>query len=471
MITFVVSVLALVLGYVFYGAFVERVLGIDANRQTPAYTRQDGVDYIPMPLWKVFLIQFLNIAGTGPIFGAIGGILFGPAAYLWIVLGCIFGGAVHDFMSGMISLRKDGASLPEIVGDELGLGVRQVMRVFSLLLMVMVGAVFVTTPAGLLEGLTPTSGFIGGKTFWCIIIFCYYMMATLLPIDTLIGKIYPVFGLALLIMAAGVFIGIFSHSGPMPEITEAFHTHHPKGLSIFPFLFITIACGAISGFHATQSPMMARCLKNERYGRIAFYGAMITEGFVALIWAAAAIKYAGGTSEGLALKMNGNPANIVNFICNDWMGRIGAVLAILGVVAAPITSGDTALRSARLITADFLHFPQNTVPKRLAVSVPIFAISAVLMLIDFAVLWRYFGWFNQTLSIFTLWAITAYLYRHGRRYIITLIPAIFMTSVCSTYILLAPEGLSLPPVWGYSIGLVFTAVLSVVAIRYITKKV
>ncbi|MBP5668330.1 MAG: carbon starvation protein A [Salinivirgaceae bacterium] len=469
MITFIVSVLALVLGYVFYGAFVERVLGIDANRQTPAYTRQDGVDYIPMPLWKVFLIQFLNIAGTGPIFGAIGGILFGPAAYLWIVLGCIFGGAVHDFMSGMISLRKDGASLPEIVGDELGLGVRQVMRVFSLLLMVMVGAVFVTTPAGLLEGLTPTSGFIGGKTFWCIIIFCYYMMATLLPIDTLIGKIYPVFGLALLIMAAGVFIGIFSHSGPMPEITEAFHTHHPKGLSIFPFLFITIACGAISGFHATQSPMMARCLKNERYGRIAFYGAMITEGFVALIWAAAAIKYAGGTSEGLALKMNGNPANIVNFICNDWMGRIGAVLAILGVVAAPITSGDTALRSARLITADFLHFPQNTVPKRLAVSVPIFAISAVLMLIDFAVLWRYFGWFNQTLSIFTLWAITAYLYRHGRRYIITLIPAIFMTSVCSTYILLAPEGLSLPPVWGYSIGLVFTVVLSFFAIRYITK--
>lgn len=470
MITFIVSVLALVLGYVFYGAFVERVLGVDANRQTPAYTRQDGVDYIPMPLWKVFLIQFLNIAGTGPIFGAIGGILFGPAAYLWIVLGCIFGGAVHDFMSGMISLRKDGASLPEIVGDELGLGVRQVMRVFSLLLMVMVGAVFVTTPAGLLEGLTPTSGFIGGKTFWCIIIFCYYMMATLLPIDTLIGKIYPVFGLALLIMAAGVFIGIFSHSGPMPEITDAFHTHHPKGLSIFPFLFITIACGAISGFHATQSPMMARCLKNERYGRIAFYGAMITEGFVALIWAAAAIKYAGGTSEGLALKMNGNPANIVNFICNVWMGRIGAVLAILGVVAAPITSGDTALRSARLITADFLHFPQNTVPKRLAVSVPIFAISAVLMLIDFAVLWRYFGWFNQTLSIFTLWAITAYLYRHGRRYIITLIPAIFMTSVCSTYILLAPEGLSLPPVWGYSIGLVFTAVLSVVAIRYIIKK-
>lgn len=469
MITFIVSVLALVLGYVFYGAFVERVFGIDANRQTPAFSKQDGVDYIPMPLWKVFLIQFLNIAGTGPIFGAIGGILFGPAAYLWIVLGCIFGGAVHDFMSGMISLRKDGASLPEIVGDELGLGVRQVMRVFSLLLMVMVGAVFVTTPAGLLEGLTPTSGFIGGKTFWCIIIFCYYMMATLLPIDTLIGKIYPVFGLALLIMAAGVFIGIFSHSGPMPEITEAFHTHHPKGLSIFPFLFITIACGAISGFHATQSPMMARCLKNERYGRIAFYGAMITEGFVALIWAAAAIKYAGGTSEGLALKMNGNPANIVNFICNDWMGRIGAVLAILGVVAAPITSGDTALRSARLITADFLHFPQNTVPKRLAVSVPIFAISAVLMLIDFAVLWRYFGWFNQTLSIFTLWAITAYLYRHGRRYIITLIPAIFMTSVCSTYILLAPEGLSLPPVWGYSIGLVFTAVLSFFAIRYIIK--
>lgn len=474
MVTFLVAVVALVLGYVFYGAFVERTFGVDVNRQTPAYSKQDGVDYMAMPLWKVFLIQFLNIAGTGPIFGAISGILFGPAAYLWIVFGCIFGGAVHDFLSGMISLRKDGASLPEIVGDELGHGVRQVMRVFTLFLMVMVGAVFVTTPAGLLSALTPTSGFWGGATFWGIIIFSYYLLATLLPIDTLIGKIYPIFGVALLVMAVGVFTGIFTHEGAMPEITDAFHTHHPTKLPIFPFLFITIACGAISGFHATQSPMMARCLKSERHGRIAFYGAMITEGFVALIWAAAAIKYAGGESANLAQVMTvdgkANPANIVNFICNDWMGRMGAILAILGVVAAPITSGDTALRSARLITADFLRFKQDKVWKRLAVSLPLFVLSGILMLVKFEILWRYFGWFNQTLSIFTLWAITAYLYRKGKCYLITLIPAIFMTAVCSTYILVERDGLALPLVVGYVIGACFTVVLSAFAIRYITKK-
>lgn len=474
MITFIVAVLALVIGYVFYGAFVEKVFGVDSSRQTPAYTKQDGIDYIPMPLWKVFLIQFLNIAGTGPIFGAIGGILFGPAAYLWIVFGCIFGGAVHDFLSGMVSLRKNGASLPEIVGDELGRNVRFIMRLFTLFLMVMVGAVFVTTPSQLLGALTPTDGFWGSYTFWCIVIFIYYIMATLLPISTLIGKIYPIFGLALLIMAVGVFAGIFTHPGEMPEITDAFHSHHPKGLPIFPYLFITIACGAISGFHATQSPMMARCLKNERYGRIAFYGAMIAEGFVALIWAAAAIRYANGTSESLAGLMvvdgKSNPANIVNFICNDWLGRIGAVLAILGVVAAPITSGDTALRSARLITADFLHFPQDKVWRRLAVSLPIFVLSGVLMFINFDVLWRYFGWFNQTLSIFTLWALTSYLYRKKKNYYITLFPAIFMTAVCSTYILLAPEGFGLPPIVGYTFGLCFTAFLSIATVQGIKSR-
>src|SRR5574344_1114841 len=311
MVTFITSLLLLVLGYVVYGAFVDKVFGSDPQRQTPCYTSRDDVDYIPMPTWKVFLIQFLNIAGTGPIFGAIQGILFGPGAYLWIVLGCIFGGAVHDFMSGMISLRKDGASLPEIIGNELGTGVRQIMRVFSLLLMVMVGAVFVTTPAGLLEVLTPTNGFWGSTQFWSIVIFIYYILATLLPIDALIGRIYPLFGAALLFMAVGVFAGIFLKEGNMPEITDAFSSHHPKGLPIFPFLFITIACGAISGFHATQSPMMARCIKKEKYGRFAFYGAMIAEGFIALIWAAAAIKYANGSTENLAQTMNNNPANIV----------------------------------------------------------------------------------------------------------------------------------------------------------------
>lgn len=470
MITFIVAIIALFLGYFFYGAFIEKVFGIDNNRPTPAYTMQDGVDYIPMPLWKIFLIQFLNIAGTGPIFGAIGGILFGPAAYLWIVLGCIFGGAVHDFMSGMISLRKDGASLPEIIGNELGTGVRQIMRVFSLLLMVMVGAVFVTTPAGLLESLTPTDGFWGSTQFWSIAIFIYYILATLLPIDALIGRIYPLFGAALLFMAVGVFSGIFLNEGNMPEITEAFQSHHPKGLPIFPFLFISIACGAISGFHATQSPMMARCIKKEKYGRFAFYGAMIAEGFIALIWAAAAIKYANGSTENLAQTMNNNPANIVNFICNDWMGRLGAILAVLGVVAAPITSGDTAFRSARLITADFLHFPQDKIWKRMIISLPLFAISGALMMINFDVLWRYFGWFNQTLSIFTLWAITVYLYKNRKCFYVSLVPAIFMTAVCSTYILMAPEGLGLSATLGYTIGAAFTMILSTITIVYMRKQ-
>ena len=386
------------------------------------------------------------------------------------MLGCIFGGAVHDFMSGMISLRKDGASLPEIIGNELGTGVRQIMRVFSLLLMVMVGAVFVTTPAGLLESLTPTDGFWGSTQFWSIAIFIYYILATLLPIDALIGRIYPLFGAALLFMAVGVFSGIFLNEGNMPEITEAFQSHHPKGLPIFPFLFISIACGAISGFHATQSPMMARCIKKEKYGRFAFYGAMIAEGFIALIWAAAAIKYANGSTENLAQTMNNNPANIVNFICNDWMGRLGAILAVLGVVAAPITSGDTAFRSARLITADFLHFPQDKIWKRMIISLPLFAISGALMMINFDVLWRYFGWFNQTLSIFTLWAITVYLYKNRKCFYVSLVPAIFMTAVCSTYILMAPEGLGLSATLGYTIGAAFTMILSTITIVYMRKQ-
>ncbi len=467
MVTFIVAVVALILGYVFYGAFVEKVIGVDSNRQTPAFTNQDGVDYIPMPLWRVFLIQFLNIAGTGPIFGAIAGILFGPAAYLWIVFGCIFIGAMHDYMSGMISLRKGGASLPEFIGDELGSGVRLVMRIMTLILLIMVGAVFVTTPAGLLSDLTSDWGTFGSTTFWCIVIFVYYVLATLLPIDVLIGRIYPLFGIALLVMAVSVCVGIFTQEGSMPEITDAFHSHHPKGLPIFPFLFITVACGAISGFHATQTPMMARCIKNEKYGRFAFYGAMITEGFVALIWAAATIKYCDNNYEQLA--SFSNPAQVVNLICNTWMGKIGAALAILGVVAAPITSGDTVFRSARLITSDFLHFPQNKIWKRLVISLPLFLASAILMTINFNILWRYFGWINQTLSLFTLWAITVYLYKQGKCFYISLIPAIFMTSVCTTYILLAPEGFALSSVVGYTIGAVFTVALSAVVIVYMRK--
>lgn len=455
MITFCSALLLLVLGYVLYGVLVEKVFGADASRPTPCRTMNDGVDYMPLPMWKVYLIQFLNIAGTGPVFGAILGILYGPAAYLWIVFGCIFGGAVHDYLLGMISLRKGGASLPEIVGDELGAGVRLVMRVFSLMLLVLVGTVFVTTPAGLLASMTGGWGMFGTPVFWSIVIFAYYVLATLLPVDALIGRIYPVFGLALLFMAAGVLAGIFTHDGWMPEITSAFENHHPDSrLSIFPMLFITIACGAISGFHATQSPMMARCMKNERTGRHVFYGAMITEGIVAMIWAAAAIKYAGGYRELSDLMSAGgksNPAVIVNFICRDWLGAAGAVLAILGVVAAPITSGDTAFRSARMITADFLHYRQHTIVRRLAVSLPLFLIAAALMTINFDILWRYFAWFNQTLSIFTLWAATVWLSRRHKAYWISLFPALFMTAVCTSYILVAPEGFGLP--YGLSCGL------------------
>ena len=473
MVTFIVSLLLLILGYVFYGALVDNTFGADPKRQTPCYTSRDGVDYMPMPTWKVFLIQFLNIAGTGPIFGAIQGILFGPGAYLWIVLGCIFGGAVHDYLSGMISLRKNGASLPEIVGDELGSGARMGVRVMSLVLMILVGTVFATTPADILDGMMVDDGFLWSKYFWVIIIFAYYILATLLPIDKLIGRIYPVFGLALLIMAVGLGYGIFTQDGVMPEITEAFSNHHPTSvIPIFPGLCITIACGAVSGFHATQSPMMARCLQNERYGRPIFYGAMITEGMVALIWAAAAIKFAeslnvqGDTPyEKLVAAMinpetgKPSPAVLVNAICSSWLGKVGAILAVLGVVAAPITSGDTAFRSARLITADFMHYKQNRVYKRVLLSVPIFLLSGVLMFINFDILWRYFAWFNQSLSVITLWAVTVWLTRRsvkeGRKpyaFLIALIPALWMTLVCSTYIIIAPEGFQLNYIVAYVMG-------------------
>ncbi len=479
MITFIVSFLLLILGYVLYGAFVDKVFGVDSQRQTPCYTLRDGVDYMPMPTWKVFLIQFLNIAGTGPIFGAIQGILFGPAAYLWIVLGCVLGGAVHDYMSGMISLRKNGASLPEIVGDELGSVARIALRVMALVLMILVGAVFVTTPAGLLANMIGGDSMLGENLFWIIIIFAYYLLATLLPIDKLIGRIYPIFGIALLLMGVGLIYGILAYDGNIPEITEAFSNHHPAStMPIFPGMCITIACGAVSGFHATQSPMMARCLKNEKHGRPIFYGAMITEGLVALIWAAAAIKFADSfdvTKYGMtgdeapyaklwALMTNGgtsnaNPAVLVNVLCTTWLGKVGAVLAILGVVAAPITSGDTALRSARLIAADFMHYKQNRIYKRLILSLPIFVISGVLMFVKFDVLWRYFAWFNQSLAVVTLWAITVWLTKRSAAegtkkyaFLVTLVPALWMTIVCSTYIFIAPEGFQLHHFIAYLLG-------------------
>jgi carbon starvation protein CstA len=462
MITFVVSILVLILGYFFYGRVVERAFGSDSKRDVPAYTMQDGVDFVPMPTWKIFMIQFLNIAGRGPLFGAIMGIMYGPAAFLWIVLGTIFGGAVHDYLSGMLSLRNGGASLPEIVGKYLGVPVKYVMRIFSLFLMILVGAVFVSGPAGLLANLTNGSISV---LWWTVIVFAYYILATLLPIDKLIGKIYPIFGAVLLFMAFGIMIAMFVNNAPIAELSDGLHNRQDNSiLPIFPMMFVSIACGAISGFHATQSPMMARCLKNERYAKPVFFGAMVSEGIVALIWAAAASSFF-GSIEGLQsfvgnLASTANkPAEVVNIISFSWLGKFGGVLAILGVIAAPLTSGDTALRSARLIAADFLKISQKTIVKRLLISLPIFVLTFFILMINFDVLWRYFAWCNQTLAVFTLWAITVYMFREKKNYWLSFIPAIFMTLVSVSYIVIAPEGFNLPIWIGYLVATIVTIFL------------
>jgi carbon starvation protein A len=478
MISFTIALAVLIIGYFTYGIFVSRVFGQDATRPTPVTRLADGVDYVALPTWKIFLIQFLNIAGLGPIFGAIMGVMFGPAAFLWIVFGTIFAGAVHDYLSGMLSLRRDGASLPEIVGQELGGGVKLVMRVFALLLMILVGAVFVYNPADLLAMLTPESL---DKMFWIVVIFAYYMLATLLPIDKLIGKLYPLFGLALLFMAFGILTMLYVHWDAMPEIWEGFYNHKadPEANPIFPMMFVSIACGAISGFHATQSPMMARCLRNEKHARPVFYGAMVTEGVVALIWAAAAIAFTGGYDGLQAFLGNGSPAILVNDVSRTWLGTFGGILAVLGVIAAPITSGDTALRSARLIAADFIGMSQKQIGKRLLISVPIFVTCFVIMLLPYDALWRYFAWCNQVLAVFTLWALTVYLAKRRRLYVITLIPAMFMTAVTVTYIFFAPEGLgSITEVmWGtrpeymtsVGIGLGATLLLTLLFARFLSR--
>ncbi|KAB2827370.1 MAG: carbon starvation protein A, partial [Paludibacter sp.] len=421
--TFIISIIVLILGYLVYGRISERIFGMDANKPTPAVATPDGVDFVTLPWWKVFLIQFLNIAGLGPIFGAVMGILFGQAAFLWIVFGTIFAGAVHDYMAGMMSVRMNGASQPELVGSQLGTSVKQFMRFFSLFLMVLVGAVFVSGPADLLAGLTPEAM---TSTWWAVIVFAYYILATLLPIDKIIGKIYPVFGVALLFMAVGIMVAILVNRAPVPELTTGIGNLHPKNLPVFPIMFVSIACGAISGFHATQSPLMARCIQNERFGRRIFYGSMVAEGIVALIWAAAASSFFGSIEglqqfiAGLAPTAN-KPAVVVDTISRSWLGPLGGILAMLGVIAAPLTSGDTALRSARLIVADFLNLEQKPMKNRLMISIPLFLITFLLLQLEFDVLWRYFAWFNQTLAVFTLWAITVYLSKQHRFYFISLV--------------------------------------------------
>lgn len=448
MTLFLISLALLIGGYAIYAAIVEKAVAIDPSAATPATRLNDGVDYMPMAPWRVFLIQFLNIAGLGPIFGAIMGVMFGPAAFLWIVFGTIFGGAVHDFLSGVMSLRNDGASLPELVGQQLGLRVKQVMAIFSVVLLILVGAVFILTPASLIASMTPD--WLDAK-FWTVAIFAYYILATLLPIDKVIGRLYPIFGLALLFMALGIMLVMIFGDVTIPAtLSEGLGNRlgeqadsHP----IFPMMFVSIACGAISGFHATQSPMMARCMTNERLARPIFYGAMVAEGIVALIWAAAAITFTGGYSQlGDYMAAEGHSAgSLVSDISLQWLGAAGGVLAILGVVAAPITTGDTALRSARLIIADALNFNQSNFKRRLAISLPLFALVFGVMMIDFSVLWRYFAWSNQTLSVFTLWAVTIWLARRGNWFYLSLVPAMFMTVVCVTYLFFAPspEGLGL----------------------------
>ena len=482
MITFIVAVVLLLLGYWLYSKLIERIIGVDPKRTTPAVAHPDGVDYVPMKPWRIFLIQFLNIAGVGPIIGAVMGAQFGTASFLWIVFGCILAGAVHDFIAGFISVRQDGASLPEIHGKYLGNGMKQFMRYFTVFLMILVGVVFVKTPASLLTGepFVPMTDegvpLFSADTllfFWIVVIFAYYLLATLLPIDKVIGKIYPIFGILLLAMAVAIVVAFVAHGIDLPEVWEHLSNQHPKGdaMPIFPMMFISIACGAISGFHATQSPLMARCMVNEKQARPIFYGAMIAEGVVALIWAAAAAYFFYGGDD--SLYHGEEDAGMVKLIANTWFPSAIAFITLLGVVAAAVTSGDTALRSARLIVADFMHIDQKPVPKRLLVALPIFAITAGLLIFavadkdGFAVIWRYFSWANQVLAMVTLWAVTVFLSKlHPTKgwYWITLLPALFMSMVTISFIMVAPgQGLGnlLPRPVGYAIAAALTIGLGV----------
>lgn len=484
MFSFLVSLVALVAGYFIYGRVVEKVFGVDSSRKTPAITKADGVDYIPMPAWKVYMIQFLNIAGTGPIFGAIMGAKFGPSAYLWIVFGCIFAGAVHDYMTGMLSIRNNGAGLPDLVGEYLGKGTKTFILAFSIIVLMLVGTVFVFSPA-LILGDVAGDGSKIAIMVWVGVIFLYYLLATLMPIDKIIGRIYPVFSFALLFMAVALMVCLFVKWPVLPEIWDGLGNLGESkcllsGQPVFPCLFITIACGAVSGFHATQSPLMARCVSDEKLGRPVFYGAMITEGIVALIWATVAswFFYGGGAAE-VGSGLSAAAPEVVVKVSEGWLGILGGILAILGVVAAPITSGDTAFRSARLIVADFLRLPQKPIRNRLIISIPLFILASFLLWYNIAdedgfnVIWRYFGWANQTLAVFMLWTATAYLvkYRGGMSFMLTLLPAAFMTAVCVTYLCVAKIGFNLPVTWNWYIGIsTFVLSLAVFSILYMRRK-
>ena len=467
MITFILCILLLIAGYFTYGKFVEKYFGTDPQRPTPAVSMEDGVDYKPMATWKIFVIQFLNIAGLGPIFGAIMGAAYGPAAYLWIVVGCIFMGAAHDFFSGMMSIRTNGANMPDIIGDNLGKTMKTVMNVVVCFLLLAVGVSFVTGPADLIASLTRMD-----KEIWLYIIFAYYILATLLPIDKIIGTIYPFMGAALLFMALGVGImliaGDISGAHEMVELTPAtlknWHSD-PENNIMIPMLFVVISCGAISGFHSTQSPLMARCLKNEKYARPVFYGAMVAEGIVAYFGGPEGLNSAateGIMIDGVLTKVT--PAIAVDMICKSWLGKVGAVIAVIGVVVCPITSGDPAFRSLRLTIADFLKSDQKPIMKRLLVSIPIFILAFICCKVDFSTLWKYVGIGNQILATIVLWTASAYFIKAGKSHWLCSIPASFLTFVCVSYFIMAPHvngGLHLSPVAGYVAGIAVALALLV----------
>ena len=474
MISLFISFAMLIFGYLVYGRLAEMVFSPD-DRQTPATLRNDGVDFVPMKTWRAYLIQLLNIAGTGPIFGALMGAAFGPIVFLWIVLGSILGGAVHDYMCGMISARHDGASIAELSGDYLGKVAKIIMRIFSVVLLVLCGTVFVTSPAGLLEKLTPD--WMSG-TFWAIVILIYFLLATLLPIDKLIGKLYPIFGILLIVMAGAVIGGILLSGGKytIPEIS--LKNLHPNNTPVWPYMFVTVACGAISGFHATQSPMIAKCITSEKIGRRVFYGAMISESVIALVWAAAGVSFY-GTTQVLNEALAGGTSNVVYEISTGVLGAFGGILAVVGVIICPITSGDTAFRSARLILAETFKLDQKKSVNRLIITIPLLIIGGALTWFaivnknGFQVVWRYFSWSNQTLAMIALWVSTAYLLKQGKHRfgsLLTALPAAFMTAVSVTYILMADEGFRLSQTISYVTGIIAAVVLASVYLVFLFRR-
>mmetsp|Transcript_27055 Transcript_27055/g.58920 ORF Transcript_27055/g.58920 Transcript_27055/m.58920 type:complete len:590 (+) Transcript_27055:99-1868(+) len=457
---FVVGATILVLGFIFYGRFVAGMLNPDDSKTTPALSLSDGVDFVAMSDAKVFLIQLLNIAGLGPIFGPILGGVYGPAAFGWIIIGCIFCGSVMDYLVGMMSIISQGASLPVLVGNELGNYAKHALNVVTLILVILVGVVFVKGPAALLANMT------GGDMaveLWTAGIFAYYILATVVPINIIIGKIYPLFGLALIFMTVGLLGGTVASGRPFPSL----QTTAPSGASWFPTIFIIISCSALSGFHTTQSPMMARCIKKQSSGFKIFFGAMITEGAIGLIWAMAPLVFYGGQA-GLAKALtcaHNNPAAIVNTVLHTLLGPIGGAISIVGVVVLPITSGDTAFRCARLIVAEFFRAVegQKDIKRRLLISVPMFAIAFGISLVDFKMIWKYFNFTNQLLSAMALWAGAAFLRRTGKHVPVAFVPATFITLCLTTYICHSAEfGTKAVPLWiSATIGAVVTACITV----------